>query len=383
MPTSTHSQLPTTLLAVTLLVTSQTRCLSDEAVEPADAKRPEYSELVEQLASDSFAERQQAHQQLLKLKGRALAALEAARNHPEAEVRVRVRRLIGPAKVAVQSLLIDDCLKHPEQLPTWKMFAGIAGDSPNSRKLFQSMQRSEIALFVSVQSGQYVNKLNDRTGELLYAQRTAEQRKKMWPSIGAILMVTAEPNNRTLAAATAIISHASSSDFHKAASSEPYKVPLQKVISHWVRSRTDIDKYQRLNLANRYDLPVAMIPAMDMLVNGAPSPSHLRYAVLAIGRHGSKDHISQLETLFDNKTRLTSSQTNGKEISRLELRDAALAAAIRLSGVDAKPFGFVTRKSTNDPRYPFPLNSAGFASDKVRDAAFEQWKKLNPAREEK
>lgn len=372
-----RSQFATALITATLLVIPRIQCRGDEASDSKLSDRPEFSELVEQLASDSFAERQQAHEQLLKLKGRALAALEAARNHPETEVRVRVRRLIGPAMVAMQASLIDDCLKHPERLPAWKIFVSITGDSPNARKLFQTMQRSETALFVSMQHSTLIDKLNERAGDVMYTQRTPDQRKKLWPSISAILMVTAEPNNGTLSAAKAMVSYASSSDFHKVATSEPYKAPLQKLISYWLETRTDVDKYQRLNLANRYDLPVAMIPAMDMLKNGAPSPSHLRYAVLAVGRHGSKKNVADLERLFDNKSLLTSARTNGKETSRLELRDAALAAAIRLSGVDAKPFGFVSTKSTNDPRYPFPLNSGGFASDKIREAAFERWKELN------
>ena len=142
--------------------------------------------------------------------------------------------------------------------------------------------------------------------------------------------------------------------------------------------RNDIDAYQRMSLANRYDLAAALEPSKHMLKNGAPSPSQLRYAVMATGRFGAAEHIPLLETLFDNKSRITASQKNGREISHLELRNAALAASILLAGLDPKPFGFTTRTSTSDARYVFPMNSAGFESDTLREAAFARWKKLRP-----
>ena len=345
---------------------------AEEGLEP-------YAGLVRDLGDDSFERRLAAHQQLRKLGSKAVAVLRASADHPDAEIRTRVRMLLRFAVKAEQSRLVDDALNHPELLPGWGEYRDVVGDTKQTRLLFQKMQRRELLLFRYFKTRHerpraFAGHLNDRAAYLLYSHKDANELAKMWPSVCAMLLATATPNDATLAPANSVVSFASSSQFRNEATSDAQKVPIQKLISNWVIRRRDIDAYQRMSLANRYNLAAALEPSKDMLKNGAPSPSQLRYAVMATARFGAAEHIPLLETLFENKSRITASQKNGKEISRLELRDVALGAAILLSGMDPKPFGFTQRTSTSDARYVFPMNSAGFESDKARDAAFERWK---------
>ena len=57
---------------------------------------------------------------------------------------------------------------------------------------------------------------------------------------------------------------------------------------------------------------------------------------------------------------------------QIQVRDVALAAAIKLRGLDFADFGFEDMGGTT--LYPFNPSNAGFFSEADREQAFSRWK---------
>jgi hypothetical protein len=98
-------------------------------------------------------------------------------------------------------------------------------------------------------------------------------------------------------------------------------------------------------------------------------------ALLAVGRAGGKEHVAKLEALLTDETSVATFglQNPPKNIVRGEsqIRDVALAMAIRLNGQKPADFGFEALKLNSG--FIESYHYLGFANDEARSAAQKKW----------
>lgn len=98
-------------------------------------------DLVRQLGSTAYRDRDRATRELANMGRAALAALADNRDHPDPEVRTRVVALLPRAeaddlRARIDAFLADADAKYSHDLPGLTRFRAIAGDDPGARDLF-------------------------------------------------------------------------------------------------------------------------------------------------------------------------------------------------------------------------------------------------------
>ena len=152
----------------------------------------------------------------------------------------------------------------------------------------------------------------------------------------------------------------------------------------WFNSRTEaVELYPALMLANAMqNNEAAGQLAVRMMTAPGLQGFYKGYALGTLVRLKMTDEVPAIERAFSDTTALqtTIRIMNGKQVRQsIEVRDAALAAAIILTGQNPNDYGF-----TSFPRNVRLTNfsySQAWITDEKRKEAFEkwkQWRKKNP-----
>ncbi len=110
-------------------------------------------ELVRQLGSDEYTEREKASEQLRELGLVAKGALEKGAKDEDAEVRRRCRDLLPAVlemdlRKRIAKFLADKEGKAAHDIPHWAAFRKVAGEGPGVRQLFTEMLQGESLTFL-------------------------------------------------------------------------------------------------------------------------------------------------------------------------------------------------------------------------------------------
>ncbi len=133
-----------TCLALALAPVARLGDPSVLAVSPAKTARAR--ELVRQLGSPIYRERDAAARELARLGPAAAGPLAEAADDPDAEIRARVGQL-GPVAAEeetrrrAQLFLLDWAGRYEHNLPGWALFASITGDTPAAKRLYAEVYR--------------------------------------------------------------------------------------------------------------------------------------------------------------------------------------------------------------------------------------------------
>jgi hypothetical protein len=337
---------------------------------------PAANDLVEQLGAASFEQREQAEQRLQQLGTQALEALRRATDDADLEIRYRARRLIGRIEHEQQWRLLEHFLTDydaelAQQLPGWPRYAELVGDDLPARRLFVEMFEAEPEMMSSLGREEMTLVVEKRSQEMQPAPNTQSQPAAIPPtSIAVLLLASLEPGREVSAGTRSLInSHVNASDFKRAlvADGDP---PIRRLLAAWVAGARDVSASIRMSIGSRFDLPSAVVPAVE-LIDAQVHGSQLQYAVFTIARLGTGEHIPVLEGLLENQVVLSERQRGEEEAFTCQVRDVALAGLIHLIGKRPRDFGFAELRPNSNSLYG--LNTAGFASQQLRQDAFHKW----------
>ena len=348
--------------------------------------------LVRQLGADEFSARESATEELTKIGLPAFKALEDAAQSPDREVRYRAVRILGIIRELDLQRRLEAFLQgkgddNEYALPAWGRFKKQYGDQASARALFVEMQRADAEILA----------LLDRDPKLageLFAARTAQlqqaiamqpQGSNTFGQIMTLLFVAAEPD------ADVAVQHLSSvfNFCHQPMMLEALRetskggIP-RKVLGGLIERSENWSAYQAMMLANQHGMKEGLTPALKILKNDGNRVPHMaQYALLTLAKLGDKSHLPIVENLFEDKSVLSKMQENNKIVHEVQVRDAALAAAVYLSKQDVKKFFPEAAKTTiTDPQQLFfNARVIGFSSEEARDAAFKKWAEVSKGKD--
>jgi hypothetical protein len=341
----------------------------------ADAQ-PAAADLIEQLGSASFEQREQAEQRLQQLGAQALDALRRVADDADLEIRYRARRLIGRIEHEQQWRLLEHFISDydPElaqQLPGWPRYAELVGDDMPARRMFVEMFEAEPEIMSSLGRSDKTLAVEKRTQEMQPAPNAPSQGVTIPPaSIAVLLLASLDPGREVSAGTRSLInSQVNGSAFKRAllADGDP---PIRRLLAAWVAGARDVSASIRMNIGSRFELPSAVVPAVE-LIDAQVHGSQLQYAVFTIARLGTGEHIPVLEGLLESQVVLSERQRGDDEPFTCQVRDVALAGLIHLIGKRPRDFGFTELRPNSNSLYG--LNTAGFATEELRATAFDQW----------
>ena len=369
---------------------------------------PLIAALISQLGDADYSTRTQAETKLLSMGGKAIEPLRLAITHretdaPDSEIRLRCTRLLilierKEAERKIQSFLAGS--SNSDSMPGWSKFSSISGDDKNSRKLFASIHQAHPELFDAIaksktetenviqgiaKSGLYRSSANETlatavaimfASTLEFDSQTKNQPEKV--QIG----ITDHQRLQAVITRQQMLGYLKSSG---------NKTQFDRLISKWIDTIPDTQTTHanlKLVVIAAYGLTEKIDLAMSFATNKELAVRTRTQAIEVVSEIGKQNQVPMLEKIFDDQTLVgnfilraenedeepeTEQPNTGNlkaQLMEVQMRDLALAAAIKLSGKETTTFGFHPTSIENDK---LKHNRAGFYDEKLRLSAFEAW----------
>lgn len=364
-------------------------------------------ELVQKLGSEEYAEREAAGRELAQM-GRLArpALLDGVSTDPDPEVRARCGTLLPKAtaeevKSRLDSFMADAEGKYEHDLPGWhKLRAAVRGEwamfgwTHTARPGADRAARELFIEFMQAPGGRKllaaVDGPPDELGRAV-AARKQDLYAARFPRVPGVKPHTPTPaevavavfaesqvSSRLVPRSTALTSVISTSGvLTLARGSEPRAQAYWAVMGAWFDSRSEpTELYLALSLANSLQNDHSARRLATRLLGTAGAQGFYKGQALAtLVRLKAADELPAIEKAFSDSAVLANTVrvVNGQQVRQtIEVRDAALAAALVMTGQDPAAYGFdAFPKSVGNLNFSYTWAKLG--EDK-RKAAFEKWK---------
>jgi hypothetical protein len=360
------------------------------AETPATA---EVEKWVHQLGDDDYLVRKEAADRLAATGSAARAALARVADGADPEIRSTARRLLT---------LIDDTEfnrrlsefasdvdgRHGVTLPGWKEFGELVGRDPTTRALFVEMQREEGPLLARVFDSTPNNfevAWEEQVGRLFRARSYTQPGELAAPrgSCATLLFLGSLPEmNLSDSGARSLVQMMQLPPIAEALGTPQAKSATRRLIAAWIvncPNRNDQVLQIRLQTILDRQLTEALPLALKVVEKDPKyltlSPMHQLWALLAIGRLGSEQHVAAIEPLMEDRGIIPIGQQVtplGNEVKSIQIRDVALAMALHLTGQEPLTYGFL--HANPNPSTVYDLPTLGLETDERRAEALEQWR---------
>jgi len=356
------------------------------SANPSDSSETELKrarELVRQLGSDAYQERESAGDRLQKMGLPALPALEAGLQDPDLEIRRRCEELL-PEVLAIDlrnriaGFLADKEGKGKHDVPLWARYSKEVGADAGSRQLFSEMLQGETLTFL-VDCAASPSRETETVDRFSLLKQTRLYQPIPGKGIGpvtradlaALLFIGGQikdPTQQSGFVVTNLLYQPLSRNALADASVGPV---FRKLLVRWMTNQTNeqvimqlCNVVQNLNLKEGRDFLIGVIKQKK--VQGIL----LAQAVVNLVRASGKEHVALLEELLTDQTLLGMVQFN-RVRGTTEMRDVALAMLVHLNGQSHKDYGFTFL--TQNQNLMWSPHYLGFATPEQREAAHKKW----------
>jgi len=380
-------------------------------------------ELIRQLGSEQYTDREKAEQELAKMGRLARPALvEAANTDPNQEVRARCSSLLPKAnaldlKARLDVFLADAEGKYEHDLPGWNqfraavrsewslfgyevwsdrsldkparaVFAELVASQPNRLILFAvNGPKSELTSIAAARRQELYSQKFPRGmvmgGRVAPASRT--RRDPTAEDIATLLFVEALVPSRFVPRAASVASLIASSGFATAARETDERGRVYRALaSAWIDTRIDpIDMYQTMTIARTLGLTEQGCRLGIKLLNTAGAVGSYRgMAATTLAQMGSKEHIPLLDKSLADATVAYTIREAGvvqgldeAKTHDVQVKDMALAVGVILSGQKLEDYGFVDNyRNSGGVSGTGYTYSRYYIPDAKRDEMHGKWK---------
>ncbi|HEX3726392.1 MAG TPA: hypothetical protein VHV08_09120 [Pirellulales bacterium] len=343
------------------------------------------STLVRQLGDSSFSERQRASRELIAIGIAAQDALAAAANDPDAEIRSRARAVLAAVSESdfrdrLEAFSADYDGSQKQSLPGWERFATQMGTSRLARQLFVEMQRCEPELLAAYgKDGKAASDVLDVRCHALLDQLGQLSSGDGPVSLGTLasLLLLGSADDVTVDEQLAfqlftwLIYRPA---FRESATSGAWSPMMKKLLGMWiVKDSSPAATAQNLIFAANYELkPEGLSLANKLLATDGTSPQIRQFALLSIGRFGSKEQLPAVEKFLTDANNCGAIQVpRPPRQLEVQVRDVALAVLVHLSGQAVRDYG--TPLEPNPQSY-FRVPALAFSSPAARETALAHWR---------
>ena len=389
-------------------------------------------ELVQQLGSEQFAEREKAEIELAKMGRLARPALvEGANTDPSQEVRARCSSLLPKAvsldiKARLDVFLADADGKFEHDLPGWNqfratlrnewhlfghqvwsdrsldraarvVFADLISTAINRQVILAAGgAQSDLGQIVAARRQELYNQKYPRAVVVggMIIQPTVVRRDPTAEDIASLPFAESHVQSRFVPRTSAISALITASGFVAAVlreSDDRAKV-YQAIAGAWLESRRDpLDMYQAMTIATQLGMPDQTVRlSARLLTTPGTTVNYRGMAATNLARLGTKEHIPLLEKALTDQAVLSTVRENllnvpiaERPTHDIQIRDVALALSLLLSDQKLEDYGFVELNKANGLKATAANYSYAryYLPEADRKTAFEKWKEWQAAEE--
>jgi hypothetical protein len=367
-------------------------------------------QLIAQLGSESYREREQAQAELARM-GRLArpALLEAVDQHPNPEVRFRAALLLPAAsaedlKARLEAFLADTQARYDHALPGLSRFRKLVGSDVKARNLFAEFVKTphNLELLSALEQGDHAagRAVADRRYTLfaqIQGQRILpngsiihEPRPVAFADIAALLFAEAVVPSKYIPS-TPIFGHVTGTMFLQQPASQaalnnpaaPHADAYRRLVGAWLDSRDDPNEWNNLVHLLGPGAPLHNFPQSQNLLRRIATSSHTQgwskaQALIHLVRRHGRTEIPLLLSLLNDDTTITQVWFGNPNLPNqppvqyeLRLRDFALVALLSLTNQRLDDYGFRPAPGqTLPPPNQLSYGNYAFENDETRQAAF-------------
>jgi RNA polymerase sigma factor (sigma-70 family) len=359
------------------------------ALQAAGDAKPGPQKLVRQLGSSDFAQRQRADQALAKLGAAAADAVRTGMTDADPEIAGRCKAL-WPRLWQTEMARPDADRRAWSTHPLWARFRKAAGDDPVSRFLFAEMV-ADLGRFRRLEAVETDPAKASAAYRAELKQRAEALERGYLEAARNYYLVLLVPTSGTPTRVdfVTLLFLGTYPTTAKADSARAHSVfvigatmlntpAMRRLYATWLRARADIQPLTLgLRLAMYHGVAEAFPTARTHAANDKLAATARGFALLGVGRFGTRDDLPLLEKAFTDGRVFHGARYNHPDgtLKPVEVRvsDTAVAAALHLAGQKPADFGFFPSLQM----YTGPGNWAehfalGFLDDAARQAAHKK-----------
>lgn len=351
------------------------------------------TELVEQLGANEFSVRERATTLLVRLGGQSIAALKAGAESSDREIRFRCNRILTIVRDRelehrLSRLLNDRDNDADYGLAGWRLYREVAGDSPESRRLFVAMTRAEAELLQAVETGKdaAAAAANERLQQLDFASRQQRSVARIGTLAALLLAQGMATDGAPAGGEVHLAGYLIDRNFSESARVGTQSEVLQKLLGKWIVGVDNARAYEAMLVAYECGTREGLVlaereirdgiealrqPNQDLVPRApadAPQPPAGRdsqvltrqMALYLIIKLGGERHVSLVEGLLEDDSRI------GKQ----QIRDLALFTIVRQSHQDPADYGF-SRPRNGELGAQI---STSLETDEIREQSIQKWR---------
>lgn len=355
----------TTLLLATVAIAAGCSAAAWVMAAPPD-------DWVQQLGSDSYAQRRRARSELLTAGQDAREALERGRDAADLEIRKQSAAILselqhGRFETELRRMQTATAAGQHYQLPGWSEFRDLVGDDRQTRTLFVAMTRHFRQPLAQLSSGSL-----DKTTALQGLQhQTADLDPVAW---GLLLLLNQQPGDGTCLLNHHVRESLNQARVRSALQASAHAVVLRRLVARALDQQVDRSADRTwMRIAVQWDCrpqAVALARRATRPGHGA-SPACTATGLAVLTRFAPHDARPLLLQAIDDQRTCQVWQIVAASRRRLQTQvsDVSLAMLLYLEGVDPRSVGFADLQA--DPLTIYSEHTLGFEDDAKRRAAFE------------
>jgi len=387
-----------------------------KSLDVGESESLKAKDLVRQLNSASYKERESATREIAKMGRYAVPALkDALANESSPEVRLRVDLVMPKAeaedmKARVSCFLLDTEGKFDHQLPGWTKFKSVLGNDKSTRELFAEVLKNTTYHGLLLACDLPANELGGVLGGHYLAIQLQQQNGRGGPikqpttaEIAVLAFLEAMYPDKEMQITnnyiyTSVASYLYNNEIMAAMTPNrapgKYGVVLKKIVVRWLDSReTAMGCQQAMQFATQWqmldDIPryASKVLSSDGIVG---NPWIKIQAMTTLGQHkDAKKYLAQFSKVFDDTSMIQQSFPNQPQAS-IQLGDFALGLAIKIAGQNHKDYGIEVVNTQDFAKvqqnnYFFKDEKDNKAEDKRKSGVkkFKDWIEKQPKEEPK
>jgi len=342
-------------------------------------------QLIEQLGSPRYKEREKAAGEIVRMGRGAKLALQEGAKSPDPEVSSRCAQLLPQALTLdllhrIDLFLKDTDGKQTHDLPLWKTFQEKVGGDADARKLFAEILKSNAALLEVVEeqpdkaTARIQHRFNEMYQEMFgnqFGGRGGYRPNALNPAeLAGVLFACSTPAYKPTQPDWMLSNLYNQPQFTNLLKSDKDGPAYRKVFFNYLDGRMDDNTINQCvwMLAQHGIKPAADVIAKALTAGKATQVYTKASAICCVGTLGTKANVPALEPFLKEAAQL---QALGGNRGEVRIQDVALANVIHLSGKNPKDYGFKMWNVQPNQLIQYP--QLGFATDDERKAAFKKW----------
>jgi len=364
-------------------------------------------QLVIQLGSPVYRERDEATRELLKLGRVALGVIEVTINEtPEPEIRERCEMLKPTIETAdlnakLKAFLADKDGQFTHDLPGWTKFQEITGNTTGARELFAELWKNKLnanlLTATKLSKEEFAKRVLMRRIDLYNTTMRFSPQGQRSPAtladVVTLLFAESFAGVSTERQYYYVVTNSLNlPNIRTALIDEKNGAPARKLLVNWMDSRTEMyEVYNTMTLAANLNLKEAPIAkyAEKVLELKTATGYYRMYALTTLARVGGKEHLGIMKKWLKDESvqKVVRFVNNVQQQTDVQVRDVALGMCLLSTEQKPEDYGFdvLYANANQNVAMKYSYNNYSFSSDEKRKAAFKKWEEYEakPKKDEK